>query len=789
MSLPKHLQNVDITKAEKDQRIAVAPYNFVELPEKIVEVDLSSLPERDRYHDDRLTGYINCTLTTSSPLYVRCGMSSEVFEKYSEFREPCPELPEAATHEQRKKWERQKKEWQKRREIWDKERKEVVAPFFHTLIKSDNGELLPVIPGSSLRGMLRTIVEIISYSKISQVSEQPRFFFRDVVGDSKDEPLAKEYKKFINKEHVKAGYLVKQQGKWFIRSAKTIEYKTRKLPLVWIRESTVADAISNFISVDNQNYQPQYFYNVSFGDIFENKQQFFAREISQRGDEYTFCGTLLSSGNMLESNDGRAQSPRKNHCLVREPDANAQLIEISDDAIQHYRQALTDFQKSAPFTKEWGVLAPGRCIFYCEPAQKGEKIVFFGQSPNFRIPYSRNRDGKAASAIDFIPEHLRNSEKLDFAEALFGFVQRDRRKSDDSLQALAGRVFVSDALCDRPVNDDIWYAGDLSKLLVPKILSGPKPTTFQHYLVQHSEAEIELKHYASQLGTETVIRGHKLYWHQGKSPTIRHPDPDNAPQTQTTQIKPIKAGVSFQFKINFENLSQVELGALLWVLDIAQDDAYRLSLGMGKPLGMGAVKIESTLVISNRKTRYENLFNSSNSWEIGEQAVTVASYMKQFKKHMTEELKAPCDFRQICRIQSLLTMLEWQEQISPDDRNKYRYMEIERSVREIHKIGKPAKESDPTLNEYKKRPVLPTPLQVAGKPPCNESGFAVDQVLTVTVMNIKGKEITCQFPGEIKRTTKDKKRASSLSSGQSVQVQITELDDEGRPKKFKLITM
>ena len=78
MNYPKHIREVS------EDRKAIAPYNFVELPDKIVEAQ--ELPENNKYYpeNERNTGRIECTLTTSSPLYIRCGMSPENFKKYSE---------------------------------------------------------------------------------------------------------------------------------------------------------------------------------------------------------------------------------------------------------------------------------------------------------------------------------------------------------------------------------------------------------------------------------------------------------------------------------------------------------------------------------------------------------------------------------------------------------------------------------------------------------------------------------------------------------------------------------
>jgi hypothetical protein len=57
--LPKHLKEVP------EDRKAIAPYNFVELPNKVVESE--PLPSHDSYDLNRHTGRINCTLTTESP--------------------------------------------------------------------------------------------------------------------------------------------------------------------------------------------------------------------------------------------------------------------------------------------------------------------------------------------------------------------------------------------------------------------------------------------------------------------------------------------------------------------------------------------------------------------------------------------------------------------------------------------------------------------------------------------------------------------------------------------------
>lgn len=665
--LPRHLINVP-----EDEK-AVAPYNFVELPNKILEIKPQSLPQDNIYYsrlENRHTGTIECKLTTKSPLYIRCGLTKKEFECGTESKD----LPE----------------------------------FFYTqpAFKSKK----PILTASSLRGMLRTIIEIVSFSKIDRVSDHEHFFFRAVAVNKKDDPLGNEYKELV--KNVKAGYLEKKGSSWYIQPAKIVD----KLPFIWVKEQNLSQ-VKTLIRMNQPDYRPQYI-NVSFGDTFPKNYKRFTSQVSANKSSYRNKGTLVTSGNMLESSDNSRNIYRQSHCIVPEANSNAKTLKINDDAVQHYRSALTDFQKQEPpFDKEFGALQSGMPVFYCEPQNGQTEVTLFGHSPNFRIPYSFNRDGKAASAVDFIPEKIGKSNKIDIAEAIFGFVRTKNAQEntdDQALKSLAGRVFIENAICETTNSDDIWLTGNANETITPKILSTPKPTTFQHYLVQTSSRKSNLKHYASKPSQDnegdTVIRGHKLYWHKQSVERQDIEEEDiakiNKASSQYTKIKPIKSGVSFSFCIRFENLNQIELGALLWVLKIAADPQYSLSLGMGKPLGMGAVKIEHKLYLSNRASRYSHLFNNNNSneWLTGEedQTNTASHYstcIQVFEKYIVDNIHEDdqpqkiqaTKLEHIPRIQMLLAMLRFDV---PPVNEETRYMTIEPN------------------NEYKERPVLPTPLQI-----------------------------------------------------------------------------
>jgi hypothetical protein len=350
----------------------------------------------------------------------------------------------------------------------------------------------------------------------------------------------------------------------------------------------------------------------------------------------------------------------------------------------------------------------------------------------FRLPYTKR-------PIDLVPEESRRPEDIDYAEVLFGFVRagkeledmkqrgviQDIPKQGDKKRAYASRVFVTDATLEEG-QTDVWLTDEP---FVPRILATPKPTAFQHYLVQNSDNRNTLKHYDSPSPDETVIRGHKLYWHQGER-TRQDIEDSSAPRTSTqhTQFKPLKPGVKFTFRIYFENLSDRELGALCWTLHPLGDatKTYCHSLGMGKPLGMGAVKLEARLHLTNRPMRYGSLFDGDN-WQTGatgtseslSDRATLEQRTQAFQQHILEALGliTTCQhLSQVKRIGMLLKMMEWpgfravppvSGQPAPNNcvvtengrqRPNTRYMMIELpGVRGSHK------------NEYRDRPVLPDP--------------------------------------------------------------------------------
>jgi CRISPR-associated protein (TIGR03986 family) len=653
LRLPKHGN-------PNGNRVASAPYNFIPLPETVVLAveNANDLPDHDQYHAERHTGYFEVIMTTKAPLYVRCPFTIDQFMEQEQGKDSSRPFREQVRN---------------------------TPDFFYTTDPKH-----PVIPGSSLRGMLRGVLEIVSYSKIQRVTEK-RLFFRTVDNTS----VGKYYRRRMSNK-VETGFLVREGANKFV--IKTCE-------MVRVPRKLLGDTSgNNLYDGSDQNKTPRWVgkpcqWIPVWVKLSQNRK--FVTQIKYRHDELPDGkeGFLIITGDVPN---------KKKEFVFLKPDQDAERVEVSEEIFERFHDddQITQWQERAfpkdrPskdcrerngfIRKHWReVPTHGDPVFFL---RENGKLVFFGRAGMFRLPYER-------SPLSFIPHQLRQVRDVDYAEAIFGYTKGDQIKTPqgDKARAYAGRVFFTDATLLSP-SDDIWFS---EKSIVPKILSSPKPTAFQHYLVQPEPNNSQnLKHYGSQPIKETVIRGHKRYWFQ-KNPSRQQIEDQNVPDnsTQHTQFKPLKAGVQFKFRIYFENLSDEELGALCWTLHplAPENDSkeYCHQLGMGKPLGMGAVKLEATLYLTDRKKRYTALCNG-DAWETGvgepkrlSERTVLQKLVQPFEQHVLRclQLETHCQhLYQVKRIAMLLKIMEIGANPSA------RYM---------------------PLDGFKKRPVLPDPSMLGG---------------------------------------------------------------------------
>lgn len=175
----------------------------------------------------------------------------------------------------------------------------------------------------------------------------------------------------------------------------------------------------------------------------------------------------------------------------------------------------------------------------------------------------------------------------DLADLLFGAINGDRQQD-----ALRGRVSCETAIAEgRPA----------TRTQADTILNGPKPTYFPNYIQQDADARdwtLRSGQYATYVETQRsqrpVPRGFKRYPARPAELTAvqtltKEQDTNKKVQVSLTTLEP---PVSFRGRIVFHNLLPAELGALLWAVTWGGKGGLRHGLGMGKPFGFGQVRLE-----------------------------------------------------------------------------------------------------------------------------------------------------------------------------------------------------
>lgn len=643
-----------VKHTERIQAPAHAPYNFIPLNEKVVTAP-EPVPAGNTYHHNKHTGWIDLDIETITPLYIRGTLNQDELNAGTEAKD--------------------------------------ISRFF-----APGGQLR--IPGSSLRGMVRTLVDIVSFGKFGAFNDR-RLYYRSFADTTslRDEyvPQMTQTVQGAYTIKAKAGYLRRGEHHQFvivpaITKDQTTFYRVEE-SLLLKNPSLYPQAMSileenvktgrkyhkpnpryKFLTVvvDFKKTTPRPHGRQYYGEVTDIVQA--TRQTPSQGWER---GTLVCSGWM--------QKKRRQWVinLIHQPNQAIKPLPIDELLMRSYNDD-KDRYEEANLLRQLDAHPEGVPCFYTTDSQG--QVVSFGHTGLFRLAYKRTIGDHV------LPEELLDEAKLDFAEAILGRVDQKQR-------SFAGRVFFEDAmLCEAQGNV-------LMGEQVPKILSTPKPTTFQHYLVQTSSDPLQLNHYNTQ---NAPIRGNKLYWHRSGTNWQESGDQKQLAEkikarkdTQHTIINPVRKDTRFTGRIRFENLSEVELGALLFVLDLP-DGCYH-KLGMGKPLGLGSVKITPTVQISNRKDRYIKLFEE---WERRPEPAKTNRFKNDFAKFVLDKLEATQlldastdDTRwqalwQTERLQELETMLNYKKGLERQKNTVY--MQIQ----------------GPQKNDFKDRRVLPLPSQV-----------------------------------------------------------------------------
>lgn len=214
---------------------------------------------------------------------------------------------------------------------------------------------------------------------------------------------------------------------------------------------------------------------------------------------------------------------------------------------------------------------------------------------------------------ELLPFHPGRKE-ITPAEALFGFVTEGRDGADGELDAnqawaYKGRVRVSfgrHGEREAALGDGLLEEEEITL----RALNSPKPPAPDMYFHDKGGKPIR-KETLSFANDGHLPQGVKAYVHEPGGWEKRKPrrwetlanKNDDRHANLKNAVRPIKAGTAFWFHVDFDNLSEAELSLLLFCLRPAGDFYHKL--GMGKPLGLGTVRIDPAgLFLIDRQQRY-----------------------------------------------------------------------------------------------------------------------------------------------------------------------------------------
>ena len=410
------------------------------------------------------------------------------------------------------------------------------------------------IPGTSLKGMLRNVVEIASFSRFKQVEDQ-KLGVRDI----------SEANNFYAKEmrNPSAGWLNFRNGKWTIT------------PCGFVRVHQ--EQIINHFGISYADWEKQKTakarYNTKIGTCPK-----IAYEIQDEVRNGKRLGNLLKSGEqigrlVMTGQPGRGfQSGRgaKKYEFIFQESTDADIVISSE--------VMSGFMQIHEHTTEWefwfpklGNLEMGIPVFW---HKEGSNVRSLGLAMMYKVAYKNSLH----DAINHTsPKHL-DTHLPDMADLIFGYISDAETPSSSVPAALKGRVNIVTAHLDSKQPPLSWSN--------KTVLSAPKPTYYPLYIRQDATGAF------NQLMQKSPrLSGWKRY--QTK-PTLISPAPDGISLKAQVQLEQLAEGQQFNGKIVFHNLRPIELGALVWALTFGGRDKLRHSLGMGKPYGLGQLRIAVT---------------------------------------------------------------------------------------------------------------------------------------------------------------------------------------------------
>lgn len=478
------------------EKFVINPYTFVRSKKDVER--FKEIEENEKLH----TGVISCKLIVKTPLLI-------------------PDVEKATGL---------------------KDDKNVEYPFM-SIGNSEN--IRYIIPGSSLRGPIRSTYEALTNSCFVTAGSSQNISTR-------------------TKAPFEPGLLMRVDNKLVLKPARVYLFKVGDYKS---NENDDTDNVWCIATQEELRRKYRYGDTIYFEGRTSKKGKYFVKKVGatlKKG--YMYIGEYISKKrhesifidkkepNILSENLDLAYQKLKETIKIYQNEKINKNLTKDQDGIFHHGYDQVDFES---FENGKIEALP---VWYKKIKQDetGQNKVYLSFAGIGRYNYEKGMD-------ELLGERKPCTSRNNLCPAcrIFGVTGKNEEKG------IASRVRFSDIIID----EDIEF-----KKYSLSPLRSPHPSYLPFYAItsdynQGYDAE----------GSD--IRGRKFYWHHASENT----DINNA----DTTIEGIKSGI-FSFSVYYEDLTKTQLEHVLWLLCLGEneeDGKYCFKIGHGKPLGYGSVKI------------------------------------------------------------------------------------------------------------------------------------------------------------------------------------------------------
>ncbi|MFN3849600.1 MAG: TIGR03986 family CRISPR-associated RAMP protein [Spirosomataceae bacterium] len=531
-----------------------SPYNFVPAPteSEVYKPDWADLISHDVPFEDGESGEIAVTITAETPIFIRNGHAKPG------------------------------------------EGEQVTSEFSHVEV---NGDKKYFIPATSIKGMLRNVLEIMSFSRMKQINNDHHAIRQTI--KNKEDVMDEGYELSSQKENISCGYLIQKGNDFFIYSCGT-PLKIRYTDLDKIFNNGFSDNFSSSVSTNFDERTGAYKYEniinidskakdveVLFKNKLEHEFQIHPLDEDEKQKSWVSKFQPLNYAKINEDSDdvfygrivcvGQATAYKEKEARKGEYVFRGKKDEVLKDKkveIKVLKEQMETFlfinrdgKSESEELKDWTFwknhLKNGIPVFF---RMSGKNLIDFGLTFMYKQPVKYH-------VADLLPNKPENG--IDLAECIFGTIQKGFESK--------GRVFIS----------HFKAVGEINPMdEQPNILSSPKSSYTPFYITQHSQSDKVVSYNTYNVGNPS-LRGFKRYAvHSETKPQII----DLSKNKLISNSKPLPKGSTFVGVIRFHNLKKIEIGALISTLKLhGVNNAYH-NIGGIKPFGYGriSVKIQTT---------------------------------------------------------------------------------------------------------------------------------------------------------------------------------------------------